>query len=234
MWILCLSLLVLLVLAKQIVAESDSTDPNKPQDTDKQVERTEHLQDLIQQLRQQRTDYYVQKAKHDAQMQKAHQNCTILKDEVDDLRRQEAELDEQLQKYRSEVEEIEKDLILKTSLQNVVKQQIQPFISSQRKTIENGIPYKQQERITRLEAACNDCNAPNLVSMADQLGHIWNYAQEELRLARSPETYTERALTGEGYFPYARYFRVGQLILGYVTEDGQQTAIWSSLPNKKD
>jgi hypothetical protein len=65
------------------------------------------------------------------------------------------------------------------------------------------------------------------------LGHVWNYAQEEFRLSRSPETYTDRAPAKDGSTPYARYFRVGQLILGYVTEDGRQTAIWSSLLDNK-
>lgn len=230
--ILFLILLVLIVLTNQILADSLSTDSNISQDTDKQAKLTQHLQDLISRLRQERSAYYIQKAQHDVQIQKARKNLKILQDELDDLHRQEAELNQQLRKYKTEVEDTKEQLVLRNNLQNVIRQQIQPFILGQRATIENGIPYKLKERIARLEAVSNVLTDPNLVSVSDQLGHVWNYAQEEFRLSRSPETYTSRAPAKDDSTPYARYFRVGQLILGYVTEDGRQTAIWSSLDNK--
>ena len=229
----CLILLVLIVLTDQILAESRSTDSNISRDIDKRAKLTQRLQDLIRQLRQERSAYYTQKAQHDVQMQKAHQNLKILQDELDDLHRQEAELNQQLQKHRSEVEDTKDQLVLKNNLQNVIRQRIKPFVLSQRATIENGIPYKLKERVGRLEAVSNVLKDPNLVSVSDQLGHVWNYAQEEFRLSRSQETYTARAPAKDGSTPYARYFRVGQLILGYVTEDGRQTAIWSSLLDNK-
>jgi hypothetical protein len=228
----CLTLLVLIVLTNQILAESRSKDSNTPRDTDKQAKLTQHLQNLISRLKQERSAYYIQKAQHDIQIQKARKNLKILQDELDDLYRQETESNQQLQKYEIEVEDTKEQLVLRNDLQNVIKQQIQPFISSQRVTIEDGIPYKLKERIARLEAVSNVLNDPNLASVSDQLGHVWNYAQEEFRLSRSPETYTARAPAKDGSTPYARYFRVGQLVLGYVTEDGRQTAIWSSLDNK--
>ena len=229
----CLILLVLIVLTDQILADSLSTDSNISQDTDKQAKLTQRLQDLIRRLRQERSAYYTQKAQHDIQMQKAHQNLKILQDELDDLHRQEAELNQQLRKYEIEVEDTKGKLVLRNNLQNLIRQQITPFILGQRATIENGIPYKLKERIARLEAVSNVLSDPNLISVSDQLGHVWNYAQEEFRLSRSPETYTARAPAKDGSTPYARYFRVGQLILGYVTEDGRQTAIWSSLLDNK-
>ena len=225
----CLTLLVLIVLTDQILAESRSTDSSISRDTDKQAKLTQRLQDLIRRLRQERSAYYTQKAQRDVQMQKARKNLKILQDELDGLHRQEAELNQQLRKYEIEVEDTKGQLVLRNNLQNVIRQQIMPFILGQRVTIENGIPYKLKERIARLEAVSNVLNDPNLVSVSDQLGYVWNYAQEEFRLSRSPETYTARVPAKDGSNPYARYFRVGQLILGYVTEDGRQTAIWSSL-----
>jgi len=229
----CLTLLVLIVLTDQILAESRSTDSSISRDTDKQAKLTQRLQDLIRQLRQERSAYYAQKAQHDVQIQKTLKNLKILQDELDGLHRQETELNQQLRRYEIEVEDTKGQLVLRNNLQNVIRQQIMPFILGQRVTIENGIPYKLKERVARLEAVSNVLNDPNLVSVSDQLGHVWNYAQEEFRLSRSPETYTARATAKDGSTPYARYFRVGQLILGYVTEDGRQTAIWSSsLDNK--
>ena len=71
------------------------------------------------------------------------------------------------------------------------------------------------------------------MSVVDQLGRLWSYVQDELRLARSSETYTGRLQMDNGTSPHVRYFRVGQLILGYVTEDGERTGMWSALSEGK-
>ena len=233
-WTLCLSLLVLVVLAGQSFAAPAVADPNTPQGKSRQAELSERLEELIRRLRQERSAYYVQKARHEARIEKARENRTLLQDELNELRRQEAQADRQLQQYQAEVQDLREQLDSKASLENVLRGQIQPFLSSQRTAIEKGIPYKQQERAARLMAAAGDVNAPSRISAADRLGHIWNYAQEELRLARSSETYTARAHTEDESSPYARFFRVGQKILGYITEDGRQTAMWSSLARHKD
>ena len=232
-WIFCLSLWVLGALAGQTLAAPDLEDPNKPRETTRQKELSERLEELIRQLRVERSTYYVQKARQDARIEKARENRKILQDELNDLRRQETESDQQLRKYQAEVDDLKEQLGSKTSLENVLVGQFQPFLLSQRVAIGEDIPYKQQERIARLEAAVDDANIPSPVTVADRLGHVWNYAQEELRLARSSETYTERAKTEDGFSPYARFFRVGQKILGYITEDGRQAAMWSSLPGHK-
>ena len=231
-WAFRLGLLVLVIFAGQSLAASEPADPNQPQTTSKQKEISGRLEELIRQLRQERSAYYAQKAKSESQIEKARENRKVLQGELDDLCRQEAESDQQLQKYEAEVNDLKGQLSSKTSLENAVREQIQPFLVSQQDAIEKGIPYRQQERIERLEAVGGDPNAPSRSSAADQLGLVWNYVQEELRFARSSETYTARAKTDDKASPYARFFRVGQKILGYITEDGRQAAIWSSLTHQ--
>jgi len=231
--VFCLGLLVSTVFTSGAFAAPTAEDMNEPQQTNRQKELSEQLEDLIRRLRQERAAYYVQKARLEAQTEKARENRKILQTELDDLRKQENESDQQLQKYEAEVGNLKEQLVLKESIENVMDNRIRPFIANQQAAIENGIPYKQQERIARLEAAVGDTNAPDSVSASDRLGHIWNYAQEELRLARSSETYTARAKIEDGSSPYARFFRAGQKILGYITEDGRQAAIWSSLQDDK-
>lgn len=234
---LCLGLLVLLIPSRPAAVTAGPTDPNGTQVESPQLQKlSETLESLIRQLRELRSNHYLQKAQDDAQIQKARQNSEILQSDLDDLRQQEADLDQQIQRYESEVEGLKNQLVLKSALQTVVRRQIKPFHSSQRDAIESGAAYKQQDRIARLEAACEDSKDANATSVATQLDRVWSYAQEELRLARSSETYTARipsepAVDLAG--PYARYFRVGQLILGYVTEDGRQTGMWLALPDKK-
>ena len=228
-WAFCLSFWILVVVGARACAAQEVADPNKPQQTNQQRERSERLEELIRQLRQERSAYYVQKARSEATIEKARENRKILREQREELRRQEAESDQQLRKYEAEVEDLKEQLGPRASLKNVLAEQVRPFLVSQRAAIESGIPYKQQERIARLEAAVGDANAPSRILAADPLGHVWNYAQEELRLARSSETYTARAQTQDESAPYARFFRVGQKILGYVSEDGRLAAMWSSL-----
>jgi TolA-binding protein len=228
-WTFCLSFGILVTFAGWAIATQEVADPNKPRQTNQQKELSERLEELIRQLRQERSDYYVQKAQYEAKIEKAQENRKILREQLEDLRRQETESDQQLRKYKTEVEDLKQQLGPRASLKNILAERIQPFLASQRSAIENGIPYKKKERIARLEAAIGDPNAPSRISASDQLGHVWNYAQEEIRLARSSQTYTARAKTKDESSPYARFFRVGQKILGYITEDGRLAAMWSSL-----
>ena len=190
----------------------------------------DRLQGLVSQLRQQRQAYYRQKALDEAETQKAQQNRDLLQSQLDDLRKQEADLERQLEDYRAQVQTLEAQLEQKAGVRNAVEQEIAAFVPEQQSQIKKGIPYKRQERIARLQAGLADANESAPPSVGGRLGHLWSYAQEELRLAGSSETYTERASIGDNTLPYARYFRVGQLILGYVTEDGHQAAIWRSSP----
>ncbi|MBN1972964.1 MAG: DUF3450 family protein [Sedimentisphaerales bacterium] len=225
---------IIAVLTGHSFAVSAAMDPNAIRQTNNHTVLSESLEELIQQLRQERSDYYTQKTQYDMQIQKARENHNILKDELDELREQETELNEQILKYQDEVEKIKKQLVLKTTLENVLQEQIKPFLANERTAIMEGIPYKQQERLERLEAAQGDVNEPNSTTAADRMEHTWSYALEELRIGRSSETYTARAKTGDNILPYARYFRVGSRILGYVTEDGKHTAMWLSLPNQNE
>jgi hypothetical protein len=233
--------LIITAFSGIITADSNVT----YQSTDTQKELTEKLEGLIEQLRQERADYYIYKAQNETEIQKARENHKVLQDELNELRLREAEYDQEILKYKEEVEDINKKLIAKTALENILHEQVQPFLINQKIIIENGIPYKQKERLARLEAAYgrstqrlttgnSDTNEPNRISAADYLENIWNYSLEELRIGRSSETYTLRAKTGDNALPYARYFRVGHLISGYVTEDGRQTAMWLSQRDKYD
>lgn len=190
----------------------------------------DRLQDLVSQLRQQRQDYYRQKALDETETQEARQNRERLQAQLEDVRKQEADLDRQLEDYRAQVQGLEAQLERSATMHGAVDREIATFVSEQQSQIEAGIPYKQAERIARLRAPLADANESVPAFVASRLGHLWSYAREELRLAGSSETYTERAVIEDGVLPYARYFRVGQLILGYVTEDGRQAAIWLSSP----
>jgi hypothetical protein len=233
-WAFCLSLSILAAFTCWAPAASEAVDPNQPGEAKTHEELSQRLEELIRQLRQERSAYYAQKAEYESRIQKARENRSILRGELEEMRRQQSEMDRQIQKYGAEVKDLEKQLESRSSLQKTINGHIEPFLVKQRTAIEKGIPYKQQERIDRLQAASADGNDVSAVSVADHLAQVWNYGQEELRLARSSETYSARAKAMEEATPHARYFRVGRKILGYLTEDGMQTAMWLSLPDESE
>jgi DNA repair exonuclease SbcCD ATPase subunit len=165
--VFCLGLLVSTVFTSGAFAAPTAEDPNKPLQTNRQKKLSEQLEGLIRQLRQERSAYYVEKARLEAQTEKARENRKILQAELDDLHKQHEESDQQLRKYEAEVGNLKEQLVSKESIENVLADRIRPFIENQKVAIVNGIPYKQQQRIARLEAAVGDANAPDAVSVSD-------------------------------------------------------------------
>jgi len=224
----CLQLSVLLagvaivcLLSHQAIAASPSTEA-----VESQTNLLDTLQDLVSRLRTQRQDYYQQKAQDDMEIQQTRDNAQLLQTQLDELRKQEADLDEQIREYESELQTLNTQSAQKTNTGQAIARETAAFGAQQAAQIEKGIPYKQDERLARLWAASVNPNATAPLSVAEQLAHLWSYAQEEFRLAGSSETYSDRASLDDDVTPYARYVRVGQLILGYVTEDGRTTALW--------
>jgi hypothetical protein len=187
------------------------------------------LQTLVRQLRELRQDYYKEKVRDEGEIEAARRDGELLRSQLEALREQEALLDAELGDYRSQVRALEAELATKAAVREVVEREVGAFVSAQVRQIEAGIPYRQEQRVARARAAL-DPNEVGTLSVGGRLGHLWSYAQEELRLAGSSETYTGRAVAEEDVVPYARYFRVGQLLVGYVTEDGRRAAVWVDGP----
>ncbi len=194
------------------------------------TERTALLQQLLQELRQERVAYYQQKARDEADIKQAHEDTGLLQAQVGVVRSRQADLDQQIVSLQTETRSLTEQLRRRDGLDQMVTEHITALVPPQEQAIDRGIPYKRPARLTRLQVCRGDPNEPT-VSGVDRLARLWSYVQEELRLARSSETYTDRAPQSDRSQPYARYLRVGQRILAYVTEDGRQAAVWLRGPN---
>lgn len=188
-------------------------------------ERSAVLQQLVRELRQERLAYYEQKARDEADIKQAQEDARLLQAQINALRSQQADLDQQTVSLQAETQSLTEQLQRRDALDRMVTEEITALVPAQAQAIEKGIPYKQSERLARLQACISDPNE-STVSAAGRLSQLWTYVQQELRMARSSETYTDRAPQPDGSVPYARYLRVGQRILAYSTEDGRTTAVW--------
>jgi len=209
--------LLMMALAASVLHGEKTGEPGTP---------TPELRKLVTELRELRQDYYKQKGRDQAEIQAARRNRDLLGNQVEELREQEAALDAELADYQSQVQTLKAELKSTAAVRREIDRNLETFISAQATQIQEGIPYKQPERLARLQVPPTDPNDTATTSTAARLSALWSYSQQELHLAASSETYTERATIEEGVTPYARYLRVGQLILGYVTEDGQKSAVW--------
>lgn len=218
-----IALAAIVLLAGQGIASEagDSSDPARLMG---------RLRDLVRQLRERRQEYYQQKTQADAEIEAARRNRELLERQAEELREEEALLDAELASCQLQIRELEGQLSEQDVMRQAVDRAVASFVAEQVRQIEVGIPYRQQERTARVQAARIDPNVATAALVADRMGLLWSYAQEELRLAESSETYSERAVAGDATVPHARYFRVGQLLLGYVTEDGGQAAMWLDAP----
>jgi len=199
------------------IAASPAAGANDAMGQGRQKALGQRLEDLVGQLRELRSSYYSRKARDNADIRQAEESQQVLRRQLEDLRRQEAEVDQQIAQHREDIRTIETQLQRRTVLREAVAKNMAVFVPEQEAQIRAGISYRRQERIDRLKAG---------IANVGGLSQLWSYAQEELRLAGSSETYSDRAVTEDGASPHARYFRVGQLILGYVTEDGRHVAMW--------
>jgi len=182
---------------------------------------TQQLWSLVTSLQQLRSDYYEKQSQHTDRIQQLHDTSKKLQAEVEELRRRENQINESLAKINSDIEnlhtECEKDKVMKLA----VAKKLDDFVAEHAKRIEKGIPYRQDDRLMRLKG---DALAEQ--SVANVFGGIWNFSQEEMRIARSGETFTDMVSLSDERFQHARLFRIGHKILGYLTEQDDQAGIW--------
>lgn len=213
-----------------VTAASDSTQSSATTlssiDPNSQSELTEELWTLVRSLRQLRSDYYEKQSQHANKIQQLRSTSEKLQAEVEELRSRERQIDKSLSEIQSDIEMLKNENNNDQSMELSVVKRLDEFVTAQAKEVEEGIPYRKNDRLKRLKGNVRSEQPSQDQSAADVLGRIWNFSQEELRIARSGETFTDQVELSKGRLQYARLFRVGHQILGYATEEDEQVGIW--------
>jgi len=192
-----------------------------------QTESTEQLWSLVRSLRKLRADYYENQGRHADKMQELRDTSAKLKAEVEELRRRENRIDKSLSEIESDIRKLRFENKENKLTELSTAQKLKQFISRQTEEIEKGIPYRKNDRLTRLKGSTQAEEPPSQEPIVtDLFGRVWNFSQEEMRIARSGETFTGLVEVGENRMQYARVFRVGHQVLGYLTEQDDQAGIW--------
>jgi len=203
-------------------------DPNQLESaaSAKEVDLLDELRSLVQALRETRTAFYERQHKTESRIEQKRADLASLESRVAELRSAEEEIDRDLAQIVQEVEQLGLELQTNDTHQAQLADNMDAWIRKGLRFVDEGIPYRQTERRLRLSSIGVEGSVRELATAADTMGRIWSFFQEEMRIARSGETFTEQMDVGENRMKYAQMFRVGHQVLGYLTEDGQQTGMW--------
>lgn len=179
--------------------------------------QADELQDVLRALREERAAAYTRRRARDAEITAARAPVRRLESEVAELRLKEAEADKSLLDVHEEIAQLRKADAEEAEAAKLLAPELDAATASFKDFVEKGIPYRRADRLARLGSGGAE---------PDRVVRAWTFAQEELRIARSGESYTADVELPGGRVKPARLFRTGHLLLGYVTEDGLESGLW--------
>ncbi|MBI3269803.1 MAG: DUF3450 family protein [Planctomycetes bacterium] len=180
------------------------------------------LQRVLGQLRGARAGFYARQRALAADLERARQSARALEPEVADLKAREEVADRELASLRTELEGLHAEAAADANARAALAGALDQASAEAGVLLHRGSPYRREERAARLGGAADPVRP-----VSDRLGRYWAHVQEELRIARSGESYSAEVALDAGRSKPARLFRVGHLLLGYCTEDGRETGLWT-------
>jgi hypothetical protein len=183
-----------------------------------EVKLQEELKDVLKKLREERSAFHQRSRSRDEEIDVVKGSLKRLEPDLAELRSREREEDAQIAEVRAEIEKMTSEEG-RDRMRGVVGSEMKTLLEEGRAFVGEAPPYRKEDRLLRLGAATEG-------SMSDQLGRYWSFFQEEMRVARSGESYSAEVPLAGGRMKPARIFRVGHLVLGYVTEDGEESGLW--------
>lgn len=177
----------------------------------------QELQKLVQTLHEERVAYGRRRRERERQIEDLRAALVGLEAEAADARGRRDELDTALKAARDEVAKLKTAEEEATRIRTATGAALEPALRHAHVAIGAGLPYRLEERRQRL----NGDGTPE-----EALIRYWSFLQEELRLARSGEGYTDAVTLADGRVKHAHFVRVGRSMLAYVTEDQANVGFW--------
>ena len=187
---------------------------------------SDQLWELIRTLREERTAFGQRQTECSEKINEARDTIVILQQKHEDLKTKEDHLDKKITEIQQKIESMQKDVSNDKFAFLILDRQIDSFVSTAAERIRTGMPYEKEKRISRLPERSQEETGETSAAISDDFARIWSFAEEEFRIAASGETFTSQIALDNGTKPYARFFRVGHQILGFVAEEGSGTGLW--------
>lgn len=179
----------------------------------------DELRDVVRSLRETRTAYYGRQRARSEAIEAARAPLKRLETELSDLRDREREADRDLAEVRAELDKL-KEKEASDAQRSAIASELEKLVTEAKDFVVRGIPYRVEDRTLRLGSSGGE-------SLSGQFDRYWSFLQEELRIARSGEAFSAEVPLDAARTKPARLIRVGHLVLGYVSEDGQDAGLWN-------
>ena len=141
------------------------------------------------------------------------------------LRMQHSELELQMRRERAKLEEIDKGLseaalqLDDTEFSIVLQQQVEANVAQLKGQIEQGIPYRQEERLAALDQLTKDLLGQKISAQKATL-QLWGLLEDEQRLSRE-NSVDRQIIQLDGQDIQVQVARLGLVAMYFYTEDGK-------------
>ena len=179
------------------------------------------LEEIISELRELRRSYYSDRDARAARIDAVNSTVVVFRQDVEELKRERDKSALEIDAVSAEIESLGVESKELLSRRSHVLGKIRAFADNARSHVSSGIPYRTSGRLLAVDLF-EQSESPR-----DAFSRMWSFCEEELRAARSGETYTDEITLPDRRLKHARFGRVGLQVLGFVTEDGQDVGIWN-------
>ncbi len=181
---------------------------------------SDELASVLTRLREARAAYYQRQHARAVEIKAAREPVRRLQSEVAELVARQEDADKELAGVSAEIATLQRDQETLAACEAQLLPAVEKAVAGATRFVASGFDYRRQERLARLGA-----DMPPTADLAERVTRYWAFLQEELRIARSGETYTAQIPLEGGRAKPARVFRVGHIVQGFVTEDAAEAGL---------
>ena len=184
------------------------------------------LQNTVTTLRKERQAYYSRKQEKNEDVQDPRIQIQSLKETHEGLISEAEDIEKEMETLGGEEERIKTSISGYKNKEDELSNSIISYVGLLREQVNDGIPFRLEERTAKLDAISNGIDATKPMDIAEACNQLWSFCKEELRLAVTSEIYRDNIRLADGREPHAEFVRVGKVILAFMTDDGNDTGVW--------
>jgi uncharacterized protein YoxC len=184
------------------------------------------LQNTVTTLRETRQGYYSRKQEKDEEVQELRMQIQSLKETHEDLVSEVEDIEKEMDNLNSEGERFKSSISSFQSKEDELSNSILSYVKLLREQVNDGIPFRLEEKTAKLDAISNGINATTPMDIAEACNQLWSFCKEELRMAVTSEVYLDSIRLADGREPHEEFVRVGKIVLAFTTEDGKDAGVW--------
>lgn len=181
----------------------------------------EELTQVLGALRRLRQGYYERKRAADERIASLAEQIAQLDERRARLTQEKEMLAEEVSTSAAETKRLREAGEKYDALCGEVRGVLRKFVQVQRKTVETGLPYRQEDRLVLLRRLTTELERDEM-PLSGLVELAWLFAQGELREGAEGSSYSDKMSLPGGREKPARFCRLGHLFLGFVTEDGKE------------